>query len=80
MCDAMPFWKGQEMKRSYYSCGFLHKQCGDSSMEIKVLTLTSGGFGATSCISYGESARLVGNFISKNDDFIPESDGWFYTN
>ena len=20
MCEAMPFWKGQEMKRSYYSC------------------------------------------------------------
>ena len=20
MCEAMPYWKGQEMKRSYYSC------------------------------------------------------------
>ena len=20
MCEAMPFWKGQEMKRSYYAC------------------------------------------------------------
>ena len=20
MCDAMPYWKGKEMKRSYYAC------------------------------------------------------------
>ena len=36
MCVAMPFWKGQEMKRSYYSCiSYVDYMIGELVEEVK---------------------------------------------
>ena len=34
MCDAMPYWKGQEMKRSYYSCIRYEHTCIPSIVRL----------------------------------------------
>ena len=40
MCDAMPYWKGQEMKRSYFSCiSYVDYMIGELVAELKTVQL-----------------------------------------
>jgi|EP01043_Picozoa_sp_COSAG02_P029061 arylsulfatase A-like enzyme len=40
MCEAMPYWKGQEMKRSYYSCiSYVDYMIGQLVTELKTVQL-----------------------------------------
>jgi arylsulfatase A-like enzyme len=57
MCLAMPYWKGKEMKRSYYSCiSYVDYMIGELVMELKAVHL----YEHTTVVFWTDHVRNIG--------------------